>query len=99
MDDTRYRYAPEERETIIRWDQSPADAEIFTCDPVLIRRLAAKGVQPTRIERSPDGKEFGRAYTVPKRWVKVTPPRRPTDAQREHGRRMAARRANAPLKT
>jgi hypothetical protein len=79
-----YQYLPEERETLIRWDQTPADAEIFTCDPVLIRRLAAQGVAPVRIETTPDGAEFGRAYRIPNRWIKVVRPRPATAAQREH---------------
>lgn len=90
MGSYRYHYTREEQETVIRWDQTPDDAWIWTCDPVLIRRLAAKGVEPVRIERTPDGGEFGRAYRVPKRWIRVSPPRAVTPARRQQ---LAAARA------
>ncbi|MCL8207115.1 MAG: hypothetical protein K6V97_03440 [Actinomycetia bacterium] len=74
------RYAPEERESIIRWDQTGDPAAIWTCDPVLRRRLEAAGIAPDRVEGE------GAAYTVPKGWlrIRVAPPRQALARQRAH---------------
>ena len=85
------RDTQEERETIITYNQGPDEAHIFTCDPVLMRHLESKGVRPERIETA-GGRISAKEYRVPKRWVKVNPPRQVTESQREAARQISLRR-------
>jgi len=38
------------------------------------------------VHRDQGGKEYAREYRVPKRWVKISPPRKVSEAQRESAR-------------
>ncbi len=76
-------FTRDELETIIRYDQTPGKAIIWTCDQALMRRLEAKGIKPVRVENTPVGRVFGKEYEVEKKWVKVSPPRQMSEAQRE----------------
>lgn len=80
------RATNEERETVIRYDQTPEEANVWTCDPALMRRLEARGVKPSRVEKD-GGRVFAKEYRVPKRWVKISPPRQVSESQREAARR------------
>lgn len=77
----------EERETIIRWDETPNQATVFTYNLSLIRKLdeyvtnypdEAQCVRKDNI----DGVNSAE-YRVPKRWVKIKPPRPTSELQRQ----------------
>jgi len=73
-----------ERETIILFNEAEATAEIEAHNPVMKRRLdAIRRERPediTLVHR--DG--YADTYAFPKKWVKIIPPRRATEKQREH---------------
>lgn len=82
-----------EQETIINLTADQPDAEIYTCDPVWIRRLEKLH------ERRPDLFRMVRCtadsveYRCPKKCVKVLPPRVLSEEQRQaSARRLAALR-------
>lgn len=66
-----------ERETIITYNEQEKTAVVYTCSPSLIRRLegltTARPDECRLLRRMPDG--VGIEYEVPKKWVKVSPPR------------------------
>ena len=76
-----------ERETVIEYVQSETEARVATYDRPLIRRLIRLGIEPEVAE-----KEFGRIFyaefVVPRSWLRVSPPRRVTEAQKESARRL-----------
>ena len=73
-----------ERETIILFNEAEATAEIETHNAAMKRRLEA--VRRERPEEISLVKRNGYAetYVFPKKWIKVNPPRRATEKQREH---------------
>lgn len=85
-----------EQETIISFNEDEKQANVYTCNPALKRKLA--GLAESRPEdckllrEYPDG--IGAEYQIPKRWVKVNPSRILTDEQRailsERGKAMAS---------
>lgn len=58
---------------------------VFTNDPVWINRLVKKGATLIRID------EYGAAFALEENQIRVFQPI--TDAQREHGRKLAAKKA------
>ena len=64
-----------ERETVILYNQAEKTARISTEDPALIRRLTSilsqNSLSAQRVEERPGYMEV----LVPKKWVKVVPPR------------------------
>jgi hypothetical protein len=73
-----------ERETLILFTEAEAAAEIEAHSPAAKRRLAAiLRERPEEISLVRHG-EYADCYVLPKRWVKIIPPRRATDKQREH---------------
>ncbi len=82
-----------EKETIILFNEAEADAEVYTYNPSLQRRLLA--LCETRPEQArKTGMSGGGALTVtiPKKWIKVVPPRVLSPAQREVLARMNEKR-------
>lgn len=66
-----------ERETVITYNEQEKTAVVYTCNPVLKRKLdgltAARPDECKLLRQFPDG--IGMEYEVPKKWVKVSPPR------------------------
>jgi len=64
-----------EQETIILFNEKEDTASVDTCNPTLIRRLdkliALQQNQGIALVRED---ENGKAYIIPKKWVKVNPP-------------------------
>jgi hypothetical protein len=73
-----------ERETIILFNEGEAVADIETYNAAMKRRLdAIRRERPEDITLvSRDG--YADTYICPKKWVKIIPPRRATEKQREH---------------
>lgn len=66
-----------ERETVITYNEQEKAAVVYTCNPALKRKLdgltIARPDECKLLRRFPDG--IGVEYEVPKKWVKVSPPR------------------------
>lgn len=66
-----------ERETVITYNEQEKTAVVYTCRPALICKLdgltTARPDECKLLRRFPDG--IGMEYEVPKKWVKVSPPR------------------------
>lgn len=78
-------YIPrEEQETIITFNENDPTASVYTMNRALIRKLdgltVTRANEARRVKTYPDGAQ---EYEVPKKWVKVSPPRILSDAQRE----------------
>jgi len=63
-----------ERETIINFNQAEPDANVYTYNPQLIRRLDDLSVSDSRVRLIRKTKDM-REYEIPRGWVKVVPPR------------------------
>lgn len=83
-------YIPlEERETIITFNEKDETANVYTMNRALARKLdgltVTRANAARRVKAYPDGAQ---EYEVPKKWVKVNPPRVYSEEQRAE---MAAR--------
>lgn len=73
----------EERETIITYNEAEPVASVYTMNGALIRKLeglteSCPG-EARRVKTYPDGAQ---EYEVPKKWIRVQPPRVLTDKQK-----------------
>lgn len=72
----------EELETIINFNETPELADIETPNQTLKRKLAEYAKEyPDQVKFLGSVDEFDR-YLVPKKWIKVKPPRKMTEEQR-----------------
>ena len=81
-----------EQETIINYNEADNTASIYTHNRALRRKLDKLAQErPGDCHRQKTGRE-GKAvdFTVPKAWVKVSPPRRLTEDQKERLRKASA---------
>lgn len=70
-----------EQETIINYNQEENLADVYTCDAPLIRKLDQLCEKyPEIIVTKSD--EDGKTYSLPKKWVKIRPPRQLSDEKR-----------------
>ena len=73
-----------ERETIILWNEAEKTASIYTHSPALQRQLSELcAAYPESTLAVEDNGHGGLTYELPKKWVKVVPPRILSPAQRE----------------
>ena len=89
-----------EQETIISYNEEEQTASVYTYNAALRRKLdclAQERPEECRLERSAhDGQAV--EYIVPKRWIKVNPPRRVSfteEQRRASAERLAAARRQA----
>lgn len=79
-----YKLTKEEIETNINFCSADKDATIYTCSPVMIRRmdkLLEKFPQDVKLIAED---KYSKTYTVPKGWVmKIRPPRQLSEEQKE----------------
>lgn len=71
----------EEKETIINYNQKEKTANIYTCDPTLIktlRKIASNHSIIIEEKQCGDGWE----YKIPKKWIKVRAPRQLSDEKK-----------------
>lgn len=78
-----YRLSNLEKETIINFNDAEKTAEIYTCNNSWIRRMDALAKERPGEVCKTGSDEVSATYTVPKKWIKVRPPRILTDEQRE----------------
>lgn len=71
-----------EQETIFNYNQEEKTASCYTCDAALIRKLdrLCENGEAITVTREGDG---WKEYTFPKSWLKVRPPRKLSDEQRQ----------------
>lgn len=85
----------EERETIITFDETPADAIVFTYNRAWQRHVEQKlGIKP----RSSNG-FGGKEYQVPKARIRMPQPKRvySPEQKQKMAKRLAARRPQKPI--
>jgi hypothetical protein len=73
-----------ERETIILFNEADATAEIEAHSRAMknqLGRVLREHPEEISLVRRD---EYADYYTLPKRWVKIVPPRKATEKQREH---------------
>jgi len=88
---TRY-----EQETIINFNDEEKMASVYTHNKALTRKLdklAQERPEECRLIRLTDR---AGEYTIPKKWVKVSPPRKVSEQQREQMRERMKNRRFAP---
>lgn len=72
-----------ERETIINYNQEGKRANVYTCDPVLIRKLDKIIIAGNAGIELESEDIYSKSYTVPKKWVKIRPPKVLSEKQLE----------------
>ena len=78
-----------ERETIVLWNEAEKAASIYTHSPALQCQLSELCASyPESVFAVEDNGNGGLTYELPKKWVKVVPPRILSPAQREVLERM-----------
>lgn len=73
-----------EKETLFLYNEEEKTATIYTCSPSLQRKLSELCISyPEQIIQTADDRCGGLTYQLPKKWLKITPPRILTPAQKE----------------
>lgn len=82
-----------EKETIILFNEAEKTASVYTHNAALREQLAALcGSHPEQVRRTADNGHGGFTFELPKKWLKITPPRELSPAQREVLDRMNRKR-------
>lgn len=82
-----------ERETIINFNEAEPTASVYTCNEALKRQLLELcRSHPEQVRQTADNGRGGLTFELPKKWLKVSPPRKPTPAQLEVLARMTHKR-------
>lgn len=83
----------QERETICLFNEAEGEAEIYTYNPAMQKQLAVLcKSHPTQARLTRQGESGSMTFQIPKKWLRVVPPRVLTPAQREVLERMNAKR-------
>lgn len=84
--------------TIIDFNEAEAEANVYTHNAALCRKLEALADQrPEEVKRGRVFKNGGREYVIPKRWVKVNAGPILTEEERERRRERAKATRKAQL--
>lgn len=82
-----------EKETIILWNEAEREAEIYTHTPALQKQLRDLcGQHPEQVRLTREGPHGSITVRLPKKWLRVMPPRILSPAQREVLEKMNAKR-------
>ena len=73
-----------ERETIILFNEGEMTAEIETSNAAMKRRLEVIRRENPEDITLVQYSEYADTYIFPKKWIKIIPPRKATERQREH---------------
>ena len=83
-----------EQETIINFSEAESTASIYTHNAALKERLLRLcRDHPSEVRQTADNRRGGLTFELPKKWLKVMPPRVLSPAQREVVNRMNANRS------
>lgn len=73
-----------EKESVINFNEADRTASIYTHNAALIRQLTKLcGSHPEQVRRTGDNGHGGLTFELPKKWLKVSPPRVLSPAQKE----------------
>lgn len=73
-----------EKESVINFNEAEKAASIYTHNPALIRQLTALcSSHPKQVRQTGDNGYGGLTFELPKKWLKVSPPRVLSEAQKE----------------
>jgi len=86
-----------ETETVITFNDQDDTATVYTCHRRVMTAVEKRGVMPVKEHRQ-DGRALAREYLVPKERIKINPPRRVSDQQREEMRRRMMSRIGSTVK-
>lgn len=78
-----------ESETTIAFNDGEDEANIYTCQKRIMTIMVKRGIEATN-QFKQNGKVIAYTYRVPKSWIKISPPRKVSDKQREAARRNIA---------
>lgn len=85
-----------EKETIILWNEAERETEIYTHSPALQKQLRDLcGQYPEQVHLTREGPYGSITVRLPKKWLRVVPPRILSPAQREVLEKMNAKRWGA----
>ena len=81
-----------EKESVILFNEAEKTADIFTHNPALKKQLSELCVShPDQVKQEPENKYGGQMFVIPKKWIRVKPPRVLSPAQKEVLKRMNER--------
>lgn len=72
-----------EMETIIRFDEAGIFATVYTYNAALKRKLGTLADSRDDIHKTEDDQHGGVTYEMPKKWIKIAPPRVLSEAQKQ----------------
>ena len=82
-----------EKETVINFNEAERTASVYTHNAALKRQfLELCQTHPEQVRQTADNGWGGLTFELPKKWLKVSPPRKPTPAQLEVLARMTQKR-------
>ena len=82
-----------EKETVINFNEAERTASVYTHNAALKRQLLELcQTYPEQVRQTADNGWGGLTFELPKKWLKVSPPRKPTPAQLEVLTRMTQKR-------
>jgi len=82
-----------ERETVINFNEAERTASVYTHNAALKERLLELcQTHPEQVRQTAANGWGGLTFELPKKWLKITPPREPTQAQLEVLARMTQKR-------
>ena len=90
------KLSKQEKETIILWNEAESTAEIYTYNPALQVQLTKLCAKYPEVRMTAENGCGGLTFELPKRWLRIVPPRILTPAQRAVVDRMnEAKRSSA----
>ena len=82
-----------ERETICLFNEAEADMEVYTHNPAMQKQLLALcESHPAQVCMTKQGGSGSMSFQLPKKWLRIVPPRVLSPAQREVLERMNTKR-------
>lgn len=73
-----------EKETIILFNEAERMASVYTCNAAMKKQLGALcESRPGQIQRTADNGCGGLTFLLPKKWIRISPPRILSEAQKE----------------
>ncbi len=82
-----------EKETIINFNEAERTASVYTHNAALKERLLELcQTHPEQVRQTAANAWGGLTFELPKKWLKIMPPRKPTPAQLEVLARMTQKR-------
>ena len=86
------RLTKAEQETIILFNEAEQTASVYTHNAALLHQLERLCCShPAQVRQTERGRHSGATYLLPKKWVKLTPPRTLSPAQAQVLAEMNAR--------